>query len=157
RLYVTGATMHIDVIGTSEWPSPRKVAIGQNLFESERNQWVQVEGKVSFAIKDSNGAHLELSAGSARIRVEVADSRGLEVTILFKGWIRAVGFCEGALTSEGQMVPGVLLVPSQKEVEVLQLAREESANVAANIGTPPLLTSAVEVHRLKREEAQRGY
>src|SRR6266849_3497769 len=120
--------MHVDVIGTSEWPSPGKVAIGQNLLESERNQWMQVEGKVSLAKKESSGAHLELSAGSAEISVEVANSDGLEITNLFNGWIRAVGFCEGALTADGQMVPGVLLVPSQREIEVLRPPREQSAN-----------------------------
>jgi signal transduction histidine kinase len=156
RLYVTGPTMHVDVIGTSEWPLPKKVAIGQNLMEIERNLWMQVEGKVSVARKDSDGAHLELSAGSARIGVEVADPTGLEVTNLFKGWISAVGFCEGALTADGQMVPGVLLVPSQKEVELLRTP-QESANPGTNNARLPLLTSAVEVHRLKREEAQRGY
>lgn len=157
RLYVTGPTMHIDIIGTSEWPLAKKVAIGQNLLEGEKNQWMQVEGKVSFARTNSDVAQLELSAGSARIRVEVADSKGLEVTNLLNHWIRAAGFCEGTLTPDGQMVPGVLLVPSQKEIEVLGVSRGVTLNPSTNAGAFPILTSAVEVHRLKREEAQRGY
>jgi len=45
RLYVTGPAMHVDVIGKSEWPSPKKVAIGQNLLESERNRSVAASGR----------------------------------------------------------------------------------------------------------------
>ncbi len=155
RLYVNGPAMHVDVIGACEWPQAKNVAIGQNLLEGERNQWIQVEGKVSFARKESDVAHLELGAGAARIRVEVADSNSLDVTNLLNGWIRAVGFCEGALTPDGQMVPGVLLVPGRGQIEVLR--RPEETNPSTNASVLPTLTTAVEVHRLKREEAQRGY
>jgi signal transduction histidine kinase len=157
RLYVSGPAMHVEVIGTSDWPLSKKVAIGQNLLAGEGNQWMQVEGKVSFARNESDGAHLELGAGSARIRVEIADASGLEVTSLLNGRIRAEGFCESALTPEGQMVPGVLLVPGQKQIEVVGRPEEATTNSSVSAGVLPTLTTGVEVHRLKREESQRGY
>jgi signal transduction histidine kinase len=157
RLYVTGPKMHVDIIGKSEWPLPKKVAIGQILIESERNQWSEIEGKVSLARKELNGARLELGAGSARIEVEIADSHGLEMISLLDSWIRAVGFCEGALTPEGQMIPGVLLVPGRQQIQLLRHQGETIADTSTNAGALPTLTTAVEVHRLKREEAQRGY
>jgi signal transduction histidine kinase len=156
RLYVGIPTIRAEAIGTSQWPAPKKVAVGQNLLETERNQWIQIEGKVSFARKLPSGMHLEISAGAARIRAEVSDSKGLEAANLLNGWIRAVGFCEGAVTIDGQTVPGVLLVPSEREIEVV---RHQEANLSGitNAKALPVLTTAVEVHRLKREEAQRGY
>jgi signal transduction histidine kinase len=157
RLYVSGPAMRVETIGTSAWPSPGKIAIGQNLLEGEGNQWMQVEGKVVFGRKEFDSAHLELSAGAARIRVEVADAKDLDVTRLLNGWIRATGFCEGALTPDGQIIPGVLLVPTQRQIEVTQHEEESIAGSITNSGALPVLTKAVEVHRLRREEAQRGY
>jgi signal transduction histidine kinase len=157
RLYVRCPPVHVEPIGKCELPTPGKVAIGQNLLESERNRWVRIEGKVSFAGMESNSAHLELSAGAARIRVEIADSNGLEMTNLLNRSIAAVGFCQGALTPDGQLIPGVLLVPSGKQIELLQSPQETISNRSANAAALPTLTTAVEVHRLKREEAQRGY
>jgi len=50
---------------------------------------------------------------------------------------------------------GVLLVPAKKNRSVATPRRR--CEPSQKCGTLPRLTSAVEVHRLKREEAQRGY
>ena len=101
---------------------------------------------------------LELSAGADRMRVELADASGLPETSLLNSRIRATGFCESADTTDGQRVPGVLLVPGGREIEVLETAPgDDGQSRARTRATLPVLTTAAEVHRLKREEAQRGY
>jgi signal transduction histidine kinase len=157
RLYMRGPTMRVESIGSCELPPPVKVAIGQNLVEGERNQWVQIEGKVSFARNESDGAHLELGAGAARIEVEIGDSHGLDVTNILNRWVRAVGFCEPVREPDGQTIPGILLVPRAEQLEIITSAEEIPAHLAADTNALPVLTTAVEVHRLKRNEAQRGY
>lgn len=156
RLYIGAPALLLETVGTSESPSPRRVGLGQNLSPGEENQWAQTEGNVIFARKESHIAHIELSAGAARMRVEVADAAGLDVTNLLNGWIRAVGFCQSAFTPEGQSIPGILLVPGPRQIELVHPA-EENPHLSTNINALPILTSAVEVHRLKREEAQRRY
>jgi signal transduction histidine kinase len=156
RLFVDGPPIQAEVVGQKDLPLPRQIAIGQPLSENDSNQWVQMEGRVTFAAKQSEGLRLELSAGAGRIQVEIADDSGLAATNLLHSRIRATGFCQSAFTEDGQIVPGVLLVAGHQQIEMVKplesaIAASEKSNAL------PVLTTAVEVHRLKREEAQRGY
>ncbi len=131
--------------------------IGQTLRDGEDGQWAVVEGKVTFVNEQPDGRKLELSAGADRIRVEIADISGLPAVPFLNSRIRATGFCQSAVTADGQKVPGILLVPGAREIEVLETRPETMENTDTNVGPLPVLTTAAEVHRLKREEAQRGY
>jgi signal transduction histidine kinase len=157
QLFVGEPSLQLTVTGRAELPTPRQIVIGQTLRDGEDGQWAAVEGKVTFVNEQPDGVKLELSAGADRMRVEIADVSPLPVTPLLNSRIRAVGFCQSAETADGQKVPGVLLVPSGKEIEVMETHREAMGNTSTNAGALPVLTTAAEVHRLKREEAQRGY
>jgi len=157
RLFVGGASLRLEVIGSAAFPTPREIAIGQTLRDEEDGQWAEVEGKVTFVNEQSDGVKLELSAGADRMRVEIADGSGLPSTPLLNRRIRAAGFCQSADTVDGQKVPGVLLVPGGKDIQLLETHQEAAGSASTNAGTLPVLTTAGEVHRLKREEAQRGY
>src|SRR5262249_32086342 len=61
-----------------------------------------------------------------------------------------------AFTTDGEVVPGVLLTPGLREIRLLE-APQPVATLSTNGDGLPVLTTAVEVHRLKREEAQRKY
>jgi hypothetical protein len=78
---------------------------------------------------------------------------------LLSARIRTAGFCRGVLTADGQQVAGILLVPGRREIVFLEspINPQLSTNAGTNAGGLPLLTTAGEVHRLKREEAQRAY
>jgi signal transduction histidine kinase len=71
--------------------------------------------------------------------------------------VRAVGFCQSAATTDGQVIPGVLLVPGRKEIEITESPSTSITGANTDAGMSPLLTTASEVHRLKREAAERGY
>ena len=157
ELFVGGPSLQLTVLGRAELPAARRVVIGQTLRDDEDGQWAQVEGKVTFVSEQPDGMKLELSAGANRMRVELADTAGLPEMPLLNSRIRATGFCQSTDTTDGQKVPGVLLVPGGREIEVREPRRETMDITGTNAGALPELTTAAEVHRLKREEAQRGY
>ncbi len=157
QLFVGGPSLKLVVTGRVELPEPRQIVIGQTLRDGEEGQWAVVEGKVTFVNEQPDGVKLELSAGADRMRLEIADGSGLPAEPLLNSRIRATGFCQSAATTDGERVPGVLLVPSGKEIEVMETRREAMESPSTNVGALPILTTAAEVHRLKREEAQRGY
>ena len=157
QLFVGEPSLRLEIIGRAELPAPRRIVIGQTLRDGEDGQWAAVEGKVTFVNEQLDGVRLELSAGADRMRVEIADGSQLPATPLLNNRIRAVGFCQSADTADGQKVPGVLLVPGGKDIEMMETHREAMESTSPNVGPLPVLMTAAEVHRLKREEAQRGY
>jgi signal transduction histidine kinase/uncharacterized protein YdeI (BOF family) len=150
--------LRLEVIGRAEFPEPRQIVIGQTLRDGEDGQWAEVEGKVTFVKEEPAGVKLELSAGADRMQVEIADGSSLLSMPLLNSRIRAVGFCQSAFTITGQKVPGLLLVPSRKEIEFIETPPNRNANgdTNANSGTFPLLTTAAAVNQMKREEAEHG-
>jgi len=157
QLFAGGPSLQLTVTGRAELPGPRQVVIGQTMRDGEDGQWAAVEGKVTFVNEQPDGVKLELSAGADRMQVEIADRSQLPSMPLLNSRIRAVGFCQSAGTTDGQKIPGVLLVSGGKEIEVMETRREAMENTSTNAGALPVLTTDAEVHRLKREEAQRGY
>ena len=157
QLFVGEPSLELTVTGRAEFPAPRQIVIGQTLRDEEDGQWATVEGKVTFVNEQPDGVKLELSAGSDRMRVEIADGSRLPSAPLLNSRIRATGFCQSAATADGQEVPGVLLVPGGKQIELMETHPGAIESTGTNAGALPILTAAAEVHRLKREEAQRGY
>jgi signal transduction histidine kinase len=121
RLFVGEPSLSLEVIGPAAFPEPRQIPIGQILRDGEDDQWVAVEGKVTFVRKSLDTIQLDLSAGAGRLRVEIADASGLSSALLMNCRIRVVGFCQGALTSDGQRVPGILLTPTGRNIDLLEL------------------------------------
>jgi len=149
----------LEVIGREALPDLRWIAIGQPLTPGDEDPWAEVEGEVTQVSEQPDGLHLELSAMGEHMRVEVGDVSGLSPTSLLNRRIRALGFCQSAFTTTGEKVPGVLLVPSRKEIEFIEnpLNRNANGDTNANNGAFPLLTTAAAVNQMKREEAERGF
>jgi signal transduction histidine kinase len=152
--------LRLEVIGRGAFPDLRWIAIGQALLPGDEDPWAEVEGEVSLVSQQPDGLHIELSAMGGHMRVEVGDVSGLSGAALLHRRIRAVGFCQSAFTTTGQKVPGVLLVPSRKEIEFI-----ETSPASPHPGAPgnlkgellPTLTTAIAVNQMKRDEAERGY
>ena len=155
-----GTPLRLEVIGREAFPEMHWLAIGQTLREGDEDSWAEVEGEVTLATERPDGLLvLELSAMGGRMRVEVGDASGLSAAALLNRRIRAMGFCQSAFTTSGQKVPGVLLVPGRKEIELIGNAfDDDTANsVNTNAVALPVLTTAADINQMKREEAQRGY
>jgi signal transduction histidine kinase len=156
-LFVGKPSLQLTVIGPASYPKPRPLTLGQTLRPGDDRQWVEVKGKATFVAANPDGLMLELSAGTGRLRVVVADGSDLSPALLLNRRIRATGFCQSGRDSDHQEVPGVLLVPGSYEIEVLEPHPVLADHQRTNAAGLPLLLSAGEIHRLKREEAQRGY
>jgi signal transduction histidine kinase len=157
RLFVGEPSVRMKWIGPAAPHAARPMAIGQALRQGEEGQWVQVEGKVTFASEEPDGLKLELSARTGRMRVEVPVASGLSPADLLNQRVRATGFGQGATPMDDQRILCVLLVPQGQEIKVLDPPpgiAETNEPAASGL---PLLVNASEIHRLKREEAQRGY
>jgi signal transduction histidine kinase len=156
QLFVGTPSLHCTVRGNSGFPRARPLAIGQTLLPDQENQWVQVEGKVTFASEEPDGLKLEISARTGHMNAEIPNGSGLLPAALLNRRIRATGFGQGAATADGLKILSTLLVPDAAAIESLA-APDTSENAEANSSSLPLLLTAAEVHRLKREEAQKGY
>jgi signal transduction histidine kinase len=157
RLFVGEPSLQLNVLGRATFPKPQSLVIGQTLHRGEEGQWVEVEGKVTFVNEEPDGLKLELSTETGRMRLEVANSSGLSPALLLNHRIRATGFCQGAYAADGRTILGVLLVPSGQGITLLGPPSAMTESTVTNAGELSLLVDAAEVHRLKREEAQRGY
>jgi signal transduction histidine kinase len=157
RLFVGQPSMRATAIGRAEFPPARRLAIGQTLREGKDPSWAEVEGKVTFASEEPDGLKLELSDRMGRIRVEVPNGSGLTAATLLNRHVRAKGFGQSASSIDGPKVLSVLLVPGGREVELLEPQPGIMETNEAGAAGLPLLVNASEIHRLKREEAQRGY
>ena len=161
RLVIGRPNIQVEVVGQSALPMPRPISIGQILAEDQDGSWCQVEGKVTQVWPEDDGLRMELSVGPARMRVKVTDKADWAKTTLMGSVVRVTGFCVGIYNPDGLKVPSLLLAPTRRLVEVVN--SPATAVVANTIEPPapleppaslPVLTTADEVHHLKRMEAQ---
>jgi PAS domain S-box-containing protein len=124
RLFVGEAQARLDVIGSAPPPVPRPIIISQALPAEEEHQWSEVEGTVTFVSEQPNGCELELSSGTGRMRVNVAEDSGDAPIFLLNSQVRVKGISRSTRTSEGQEVAGAMFVAGWKQIELLQLAAE---------------------------------
>ena len=154
RLFAGAPTVRVSVIGPASFPLPVPALIGQP-WKEDGDRWVEAEGKVTFASEEPDILKLEVMSETGRMLVEVADKSGLSAAQLLNRRIRTVGFAKGVFTEDGRQVLGIVLAPNAKAIQFLEMAPTETAMPSSN--QLPFLVTSAEVHRLKREEAQRGY
>ena len=121
-LFVGDQPPHFEVTGTNGLPAPQRIAARQILREDQQARWSEVEGTVTFVNEQEGAMELELSSGTGRMRLEIADGSGGSPLLLLNSRIRARGICQSTYTTDGQQVAGALLVPTWRDVEVLEVA-----------------------------------
>ncbi|HEY3864239.1 MAG TPA: ATP-binding protein [Verrucomicrobiae bacterium] len=158
RLSVGRPALNLTPLGPARLPEPQRLSIGQLWPSNKSGIWAQVEGKADFLSRGAGGFDAELTSRAEHIRIVAADASGLSPNALLNHRIRATGYCQPARTSDGQQTPGILLVSSADDLAV---AGEPASPAAALATVPqsglPLLENASDIHRLKREEAERQY
>lgn len=154
RLFVGKPTVRVSAIGRADFPQSVPSLIGQP-WTSQSNEWVEVEGKVTFASEEPGVLKLEVMSETGRLLVEVADKLGLSSSQLLNRRIRTTGFGKAVSTEDGRKVLGMVLAPNARAIELVEMAPTETTSTSSN--QLPVLRTSAEVHHLKREEAQRGY
>jgi len=154
RLFVGQPTMDLEILGEAPLPTPRPMAIGHLFPEVDEGQWVVLEGKVTLARELPTGLELEMGLEAGRMRVEFPEDTGLSTVALQNRRIRVTGFGQPVLTPAKQRVAGVLWVPDASHIQWIDPPAEVGSSEEGGL---PELTAASEIHRLRREEAQRAY
>lgn len=159
RLFVGKPPLQITLLGSAAPIKPHRITVGQLFTAEDHGAWVEVEGKVTLTRQTTTGLQLELTAGAGHMLLELGVAPESSAPSLLNARIRATGFCQSIHTPDGQRVAGILLVPSRREIELLHPPGDSQypAASATDARGLPVLTTAGEVHRLKREEAQRAY
>jgi PAS domain S-box-containing protein len=121
--------------GSSHAPAARQIVIGQPWSEADENQWVEVEGIVTFVSGQADGCELELSSEGAHMRVMLAGTIDSAPLFLLNSRVRVRGHCRGTYTSLGIKVAGSMTVAGWSQVELVQAAAEHWAGAqVATIG-----------------------
>lgn len=159
RLFIGKPTLRLTPLGPATLPPPQRLTVGQILPATDDATWGEVEGKVTLVRPTTTGCQLELTAGAGHMLVELGVVTNLAAAFALEhARVRATGFCRSVRTADGQNVAGILLVPTLQNIQRLESPQSPPLDaMATNANGLPVLTTAGEVHRLKREEAQRAY
>jgi hypothetical protein len=159
HLRPNGSTWSVSSKAHGILPDIRWIAIGQILNPEDEGFWAQVEGEVTSASQRPDGWHMELTSMGGTMHVLMGDDSGMIPESWLHRRVRATGFCQSAFTTAGQKVPGVLLVPGKEELELIEPPPDRDAlqYERTEAGPMTVLTNAITVNQLSREQAQEGY
>lgn len=138
------------ILGQGAAPSPQKM--GQGLTAQYDNQWIELQGEVTFAGRDADGLQLELTVQGVRAQVTVINNFTLAPANLLHQQIKVIGICEVTRDTEAGTKIRVI-VPSDQQIEI----SNSYQNIKDwNPRPENFITSVDQVRRLKPEEARRG-
>jgi len=113
---VTVTEPRVEVLGDVAFPEPTPIEVGAPVALADNYRWVELEGVIGFAAVDGGLLTLELVEGESRIRVQVYGWAEDSANRLIKSWVRVQGVCEAASDGKGNLIAGVISVPSSREV-----------------------------------------
>ncbi len=138
----------LEVVPLDRKASPVTMNLEQAMAAHGACQWVEVEGIVTFASRNGARVELEVAGTRERYHVTVIDAKRLETASLVRRNVRVCGVFDAAHPFE--LRRGLrLMAPGAAEIK---LVPAEAVPPSAD----PILTTAAEVLRLKREEAGAG-
>ncbi|HEY5913860.1 MAG TPA: sensor histidine kinase [Verrucomicrobiae bacterium] len=100
----------------------RQVAAAVTAGQTTEGEPFEAEGIATLVSEHPGGLELELTSGTGRLRVKVADKAGLSPALLLNSRIRVRGVRRSAWTLDGQSVPRLLEVSDRAAIEQLELA-----------------------------------
>lgn len=157
QLFVGRPTVTVTVVGTNSLPVPKQVLPGQVLTAGDEMFWAETEGRIRLIRQQVGVTQIELTAGAARLDLDLAGQLGGEPRHMLGQRIRAIGVCCSTITADGQRLPGKLLVAGTNQIAFFPTTQPEHTHRPERSTDLPVLHTAVDVHKLKRDDAQRGY
>ena len=148
QLYIDDVCPMVRVLDHSVTPSPRESFANQKIANNTKTRWVSLDGRVGYITKTGRGLEFELQTDFGALSVTVADAMDLTPASFLNRRIRSKGAFQSAMTLHGGRVLGRLLVASTRDIKLLENFGE--TNMQAN-----LLTTAKQVQRLNRQEAEK--
>lgn len=157
QLFIGNPTVTVTVTGTNSLPVPRRVLPGQAQGPDEEIFWAETEGRVTYITTNHSGTTIELTTVGGRLELELSGWIDDWPSKLLGCRLHAVGVCRSAITADGQRLPSKLLVCNTNQIAVSSAISAVQLSPVDRINGLPVLCTAVEVHKLKRDEAQRAY
>lgn len=115
------------VLATNQWPEPKPLLLDQPLTPEDNYRWISSRGLLDFMSVEGDQAVLQIRAGPTRARVRVRNWSGPPLRQGGSFDVEFTGVCEGARTTGGAILPGVLWVEAQH----LRLVAVGETNVSA--------------------------
>ena len=113
--------VHLTVLRTNTWPEPVEIDLGTQLAPEHNYRWVRGEARASFIATENGSLSLELTTEQNRALVRAPAWQG-ELPSAISNWaVRVEGVCEGAYASSGALMPGIIWVPSDRNVKLFEL------------------------------------
>jgi signal transduction histidine kinase len=111
------------LLGRTNVPAPRQLALGQLLPSAEGCWWSVAEGTVEFVSENEGaGYSLIIGSGTGRLRVELNGKTDLARELLIDCRVRLTGLAWSASTLDEHRIPGLLWVPEASHMEILSLS-----------------------------------
>lgn len=122
RLFMNDSPFRLTVEDGLQLPPPQRIFTDQPLSQDQDCQWSIIEGTVTFMAERSGSLDLELDSGTGLMSLHVANATGEYSRLLLGSKVRATGVSQSTFTTDGQRIGGTLLIPSIKQIELLEPA-----------------------------------
>jgi signal transduction histidine kinase len=145
-----------------EMPAPLEFVPGRFTSKELEFRWVEVEGIVTRVREVYQSVNVELTFGAEPIYLKVPGQDYDALAKLLHDRIRATGIYQNAYGSDGQIMPSIL-VPDPGNIAITEKDPTRwadfpfSQNTNGRPAALPMLTKAIQVKSLSRNEAERGY
>jgi signal transduction histidine kinase len=128
--------------GEGALPASTPIILNQRLAPEQNYSWIKVEGAVTFVGTDGNGPFFELSDGQATMQLCVSRWSAAFSKRIRQRRVRVEGVYEGVPDLNGVLMPGIIWVPSEKNVSFIESVATEVTN--STLDQPIQMTSAVQ-------------
>lgn len=112
--------IHLTILGNGPLPEPRRISLDQPLAPENNYCWVQVEGMLSFLAVHDTSASLEMLDNNEQTELHVQHWDKDSPLHPLNVRAEAQGVCEGTHSMTGPLTPGLIWVPSQSNIRLLE-------------------------------------
>lgn len=151
RLYVGEPTLKVTVEAEGPPPALLPLKPGAALAAGEESRWTESAGELRQILEREDGVELELNSADGQLRVCVAGHPVLPPELVPESRVVVRGVGRETFRRDGSRGFGFLPVGSVADVRIEQLPPGRVSS------TPLVLTSAAQIERLSRQEAEQGY
>lgn len=118
--------------GQGEWPKPSQMILKESLPVEDNYRWMRIEGVVNFKATDGKTAFLELSDGQAALQVRVEKWSQQFWKRLTNVTVQVEGVCEEILDQNGALRPGLMWVPGEINISLVETTSTNSGGPATD-------------------------
>jgi signal transduction histidine kinase len=122
----------IAVVGPGTWPKARTIILDKPLLPEDNYHWVKVQGKINFGGVNGRSAVLDLAYNGSQAQVRVADWGEILTRRFQDRLVQVEGVCEGMITENGYMMPGVIWTPTQDGISFIASTNADDSLFSIN-------------------------